>query len=177
MLLRLIIEDYKSHREGLLSQGFWALLVYRLSRPRMHMRSRIIRVPYFVINRTMQKFIEITCGISLPEGVTVQRRLVIDHFGGIIIHPGVVFGDDVTLRQGVTIGNKAASNSKGAPILGSRIDIGAGAKIIGPIRIGSDVQIGANAVVTKDVPDGAIAVGVPARFILRNMADVEDRPL
>ncbi len=165
MAIRHIAEDLKTHREGLLAQGFWALLVYRLSEPRTRIRSRIVRVPYFVLNRLAQKFIEMTCGIHLPESTVVGRRLNIEHFGGIIIHGRCVIGDDVTIRQGVTLGNKGAGQLAGAPRIGNRVDIGAGAKIIGDITIGDDARIGANAVVLSDVPAGALAVGVPARII------------
>lgn len=176
MALRTIIEDYRTQREGFLAQGFWALFVYRLSRPRMAIRSRLIRVPYFIINRFLQKWIEVTCGICLPEGVRVGRRLAIDHFGNIVINAGSVIGDDVTIRQGVTIGSKDAG-SKGAPVLKNRIDVGAGAKIIGSITIGNDVKIGANAVVIADVPDGPIAVGVPARNIMKNTTPLDQQAI
>lgn len=166
-MLRLIAEDLKTHREGLLAQGFWALLVYRLSAPRRRVRWRLVRIPYYVLNRLMQKWIEVTCGIHLPEAATIGRRLNIEHFGGIIFHAGVVIGDDVTIRQGVTIGNKGEGDPNHAPRVGNRVDIGAGAKILGGVTIGDDARIGANAVVVKDVPANATAVGVPARIIIR----------
>ncbi|MGI0523738.1 serine O-acetyltransferase [Rhizobium giardinii] len=165
MAIKDIIEDLKTHREGLLAQGFWALLVYRLSAPRKHVKSKIFRIPYFIVNRIMQKFIEVTCGIHLPESTAIGRRLNIEHFGGIIVHGHCVIGDDVTIRQGVTLGNKGAGNLAGAPRIGNRVDIGAGAKIIGNVTIGDDVRIGANAVVLTDIPSHSLAVGVPARVV------------
>ena len=77
-----------------------------------------------------------------------------------------VFGDDCVIRQGVTVGLRHRGQ-RGSPVLGDRVDIGAGAKLLGPIRIGNDVAIGANAVVLTDVPDGCVAVGVPARVLPR----------
>ncbi len=165
MAIKDIIEDFRTHREGILAQGFWALLVYRLSEPRKRVKSKIVRIPYFVVNRIMQKFIEVTCGIHLPESTTIGRRLNIEHFGGIIVHGHCVIGDDVTIRQGVSLGNKGEGNLTGAPRIGNRVDIGAGAKIIGDITIGDFVKIGANAVVLTDVPPNSVAVGVPARII------------
>ncbi|NOU42967.1 MAG: serine acetyltransferase [Methyloglobulus sp.] len=81
---------------------------------------------------------------------------------GIVIHGLSVIGDDCMIRQGVTIGNRHVDKPLEAPILGSRVNVGAGAKILGKIVIGDDVDIGANAVVIKDVPTNHIAVGVPA---------------
>ena len=104
---------------------------------------------------------QILTGIDLPCEVQIGRRLTIEHFGDIIISGDTVIGDDVVIRNGVTIGLRRTGIA-GAPIIGDRVDIGAGAKILGTIRIGNDVAIGANAVVLQDVPDNSLAVGVPA---------------
>lgn len=98
--------------------------------------------------------------------MTLGRRFKIEHFGGIIISGDAVFGDDVVIRNGVTVGLRH-TGIRGSPVIGDRVDIGAGAKILGNIRIGHDVAIGANAVVITDVPDNHLAVGVPARLIPR----------
>jgi serine O-acetyltransferase len=100
-------------------------------------------------------------GIELPCEVEIGRRFVIDHFGGIVISGYAKFGDDCRIRNGVVVG-LARVDDPCAPVIGDRVDIGAGAKVLGRIRIGNDVLIGANAVVTIDVPDNCIAVGVPA---------------
>jgi serine O-acetyltransferase len=84
------------------------------------------------------------------------------HFGDIIISGDTVFGDDVVIRNGVTVGLRR-TGIRGAPRIGNRVDIGAGAKILGDIVIGDDVAIGANAVVLQDVPAHSIAVGIPAQ--------------
>ena len=93
-------------------------------------------------------------------------RLRIDHFGGIIVSGDAAFGDDVVIRNGVTIG-LLRTGVRGSPRIGNRVDIGAGAKILGPITVGDDTTIGANAVVLQDVPPNSIAIGIPARIIPR----------
>ena len=155
-------EDLRGYREGLLAQGFWALQVYRFGHARFKVRSALIRKPWGALHLVLSKLIEITCGISIGATAHIGRRFVIDHFGGIVIHGHAVIGDDCVVRQGVTIGNKTLDKPLDAPTIGSRVNIGAGAKLIGKITIGDDCSIGANAVVITDVPSGSIAVGVPA---------------
>jgi serine O-acetyltransferase len=116
--------------------------------------------------KLLRAAMHVLTGIDLPCEAKVGRRLRIDHFGGIIVSGDAVIGDDVVLRNGVTIGLKR-TNERGAPVIGNRVDIGAGAKILGPIRIGDGAVIGANAVVVHDVPAGAVAVGIPARVLPR----------
>ncbi|NML12857.1 serine acetyltransferase [Sphingobium sp. AR-3-1] len=163
-MIRLIIEDLKTQHEGILSQGFWALLCYRLSHPRMRCRIPVVRHIWFVLNCILRKFAEMATGIMLPESAVIGRRLTIEHFGTIIIHGSVVIGDDCIIRQGVTIGNRHMDKPMSAPQLGNRVQVGAGAKVLGAISIGDDAVIGANAVVLKDVPASAVAVGIPAQI-------------
>lgn len=160
-------EDLQTHREGLLAQGFWAIAVYRISHPRINCRSRFIRKCWRVPNVFLQKFIELTTGITLPETAIVGRRLNIEHFGCIVIHGATVIGDDCVIRQGVTLGNRYVEQPMAAPTLGNRVQIGAGAKVLGGVRIGDDVVIGANAVVLSDIPNGYSAIGIPARAVAR----------
>lgn len=155
-------EDLRGYREGLLAQGFWALQVYRFGHARLRVRYAWIRKPWGLLHIILSKWIELTCGITIGAHAQIGRRLVIEHFGGIVIHGHAVIGDDCMIRQGVTIGNKNRDRPLEAPIIGSRVDIGAGAKILGLVRVGDDCSIGANAVVIKDVPARSIAVGVPA---------------
>ena len=163
-LISLIVEDFQAQREGFLSQGFWVLLVYRLSHPRIYCKVRPLRVVWYVVNLLSQKLIEMITGITIPETVRIGRRLQIEHFGGIILHGSVVIGDDCLIRHGVTLGNRRADAPTEAPTLGNHVDIGAGAKILGAVTLGDRCRIGANTVVTLDVPADAIAVGVPARI-------------
>lgn len=164
-ILSLILEDKRSQREGWLAQGFWALLVFRLSAGRTRVRSRILRFLWGIPNLLLLKSVEIVTGITLPETTRLGRRLCIEHPGGIVIHGNSVIGDDCRIRQGVTLGAKTHLRPLDAPALGNRVDVGAGAKILGAIQIGDDVVIGANAVVIRDVPSGAVAVGIPARIL------------
>jgi serine O-acetyltransferase len=107
----------------------------------------------------------IITGIQIPRGCKIGPGLRIYHFGCLVLNPLTVIGKNCTLRHGVTIGNRNEIDD--VPVLGDNVDIGAGAKVLGRIKIGNNVSIGANAVVITDVPDDHIAVGVPARVILK----------
>lgn len=140
---------------GVLSQGFQALLVYRVFRWCYERRIPVLPIRFFV-----ERFIEITTGISIPVETRIGRGLRIHHFGGIIFHPEAVIGEGCTVYHGVTLGDLGGKG--GAPRVGSHVVIGAGAKLLGEIEIGDGCWIGANAVVLTSVPAGCLAVGVPA---------------
>ncbi|MCX6602019.1 MAG: serine acetyltransferase [Acidobacteria bacterium] len=159
-------EDYRMHEGHVSSQGFWVMIPYRFGRWRYQLRPALLRKPMSMIYRVLKTLSQILTGIDLPCEVAIGRRFRIEHFGGIIISGDAVIGDDVVLRHGVTIGLKHRDDP-GSPVVGNRVDIGAGAKLLGKIRIGDDVLIGANAVVITDVPANSIAVGVPARILPR----------
>lgn len=159
-------EDWDTYERDWARQGLWVMLVYRFGRWRYGIRSRWLRWPFSLLYRLLKVASQILTGIDLPCEVTLGRRFLIEHFGGIIISGDTVIGDDVIVRNGVTIGLRR-TGERGAPVIGNRVDIGAGAKVLGPITIGDDVAIGANAVVITDVPANALAVGVPARIIPR----------
>lgn len=164
-----IREDWRTHERDWARQGFWVMLVYRLGRWRYGIDNRVLRWPFSVLYKLLKVLSQILTGIDLPCETRVGRRFLIEHFGGIIISGDAVFGDDCVVRNGVTVGLRHRG-VRGAPVIGDRVDIGAGAKVLGPIRIGDDVAIGANAVVIQDVPAGHLAVGVPARIIQRRAA-------
>jgi serine O-acetyltransferase len=161
-----IREDWRTHGRQLSRQGFWTLIVYRFGRWRYTIRWRGLRLPFSFLYKFLKPVSEILTGIELPCEATLGRRFRIDHFGGIVISGDAVFGDDCVIRNGVTVGLKN-TGQRGSPRLGNRVDVGAGAKILGPITIGDDVLIGANAVVLTDVPSYSIAVGIPARVLPR----------
>ena len=105
-------------------------------------------------------------GIEIHPGASLGRRLFIDHGMGVVIGETAEVGDDCTLYHGVTLGGTTWKRGKRHPSLGSGVVIGAGAKLLGPIAVGDRARVGSNAVVVKDVPPGATAVGIPARIIL-----------
>ncbi len=143
------------------AQGFWAMVVYRFGRWRYGVRPILLRKLMSLLYRIAFKCVQVITGIELPCEVELGRNFVIDHSGGIVISGYARFGDNCRIRTGVVVG-LARVDEPGAPVIGDRVDIGAGAKVLGRIRIGSDVLIGANAVVIRDVPDQSIAAGVPA---------------
>ncbi len=103
-------------------------------------------------------------GIEIHPGATIGRRVFIDHGMGIVIGETAEIGDDATLYHGVTLGGTSWNKGKRHPTLGRNVVVGAGAKILGPITVGDDAKVGSNAVVVRDVPPGATAVGIPARI-------------
>jgi len=104
-------------------------------------------------------------GIEIHPGATIGRRVFIDHGMGIVIGETAVIGDDCTLYHGVTLGGTSWKKGKRHPTLGRGVVIGAGAKVLGPIEVGDGAKIGSNAVVVRDVPADATAVGIPARVV------------
>ena len=104
-------------------------------------------------------------GIEIHPGATIGRRFFIDHGMGVVIGETSEIGDDCTLYHGVTLGGTTWNKGKRHPTLLSNVVVGAGAKILGPITIGNGAKVGSNAVVVKDVPEGATAVGIPARLV------------
>lgn len=164
-----IREDWHTYERDPWRQGLWAMLAYRFGRWRYRVRPALLRKPLSFVYKLAKIASQILTGIDLPCETAVGRRLKFEHFGGIIISGDTVIGDDVIIRNGVTIGLKR-THEPGAPLIGDRVDIGAGAKILGRIRVGDDAVIGANAVVLQDVPAGALAVGIPARIIERKRA-------
>ena len=110
--------------------------------------------------------------IEIHPAATIGRRLFIDHGTGVVIGETTEIGDDCTIYQGVTLGGTGKDKGKRHPTLGDRVMVGAGAKVLGPIRIGNDVRIAAGAVVLSDIPDNCTAVGVPARVVRKNGAKI-----
>ena len=105
-------------------------------------------------------------GIEIHPGATIGRRVFIDHGMGIVIGETAEIGEDSTLYHGVTLGGTSWNKGKRHPTLGRGVVIGAGAKVLGPILVGDGAKIGCNAVVVRDVPRGATAVGIPARVLV-----------
>jgi serine O-acetyltransferase len=165
-IVALLREDYVTHERDLLAQGLWALAVHRFGNWRMGIRSKILRAPFSIAYGILRKVVQWTCGIKLDYTVKVGRRLKIEHFGGMILGARSI-GDDVIIRQNTTLGVRRTNEVRGKPIIEDRVDIGCGVCILGNVTVGHDSVIGANAVVIRDVPAFALAVGVPARMMPR----------
>lgn len=153
--------DLRSHQGDWGAQGFWVMVVYRFGRWRYGIQPALLRKPFSMLYKFSYKLIQVITGIELPCEAEVGHGFVIDHFGGIVVSGYARFGNNCRIRNGVVVGLSRVEDPC-APVIGDNVDIGAGAKILGPIRIGNNVLIGANAVVVRDVPDDSIAVGVPA---------------
>lgn len=164
-LLAQIKEDWIAHGRDWTLPGFRAVAVQRFGVWRMTIKPLIFRAPLSVLYRALYRKIRNGYGIELPYTVQLGRRVIIEHQSGIVIHGYSVIGNDCIIRQGVTLGNRYLDRPFDAPKLGNRVNIGAGAKILGNLTIGDDACIGANAVVLSDIPPGSTAVGIPAKLI------------
>ncbi len=139
--------------------GFHALLFHRVAHWLWNARLR-----WF--GRLVSHMGRFFTGIEIHPGATIGRRVFIDHGMGVVVGETAEIGDECTLYHGVTLGGTSWNKGKRHPTLGRGVVIGAGAKVLGPIVIGDGARIGSNAVVVKDVPPGATAVGIPARIIV-----------
>ena len=144
---------------GLISQQFLAILTYLIFH---YLKNKSI--PTLLFRFPIEKVVEPVSGVCIPAACKIGPGLRIYHFGGIIMHENVQIGSHASLYHDVTIGVKHSASDK-APKIGDHVEIGAGARILGDITIGNHVTIGANSVVLCDVPDGCIAVGLPAKII------------
>ncbi|MCC6868024.1 MAG: serine O-acetyltransferase [Burkholderiales bacterium] len=127
--------------------------------------SRLWRIDLRWLARWLAHWGRWLTGIEIHPGATIGRRVFIDHGMGVVIGETAIIGDDCTLYHGVTLGGTSWHKGKRHPTLGRGVIVGAGAKILGPILIADDAKIGSNAVVVRDVPTGATAVGIPARIV------------
>lgn len=155
-------EDWAAHGRDWTLPGFRAVAVARFGAWRMGVKPKLLRAPLSVLYRVLYRRVRNVYGIELPYSVELGRNVVFEHQGAVVIHGCAKIGDGCIIRQGVTIGNRTLDKPLEAPTLGRNVNVGAGAKILGGLTIGDNAVIGANAVVLKDVPAGALAVGVPA---------------
>jgi len=138
--------------------GLHAILFHRLNH-------KLWNAGWYWFGRTLSTFARWLTGVEIHPGATIGERFFIDHGMGIVIGETAEIGNDCTLYHGVTLGGTSWQKGKRHPTLGNDVVIGAGAKVLGPVKIGNGARIGSNAVVVKDVPAGATVVGIPARIV------------
>lgn len=158
-----IFQDWKNNKSNI--KGKLVLVLFRVcsigSRGKLQF---VFLLPFLILYRLL---IEWTLGIEIPYKTIIGSGCKLYHGQALVINDGTVIGKNCTLRHSTTIGNKQLSDGKfsSCPIIGDEVDIGSNVCIIGPIKIGNNVKIGAGTVVVKDIPDGAIVVGNPARIM------------
>jgi serine O-acetyltransferase len=138
--------------------GLHAILLHRLAH-------HLFRLHVPLIPRLVSQFSRFLTGIEIHPGAQIGRRFFIDHGSGVVIGETSEIGDDVLLYQGVTLGGTGAEKGKRHPTVGNRVVMGTGAKVLGNIRIGDNVKIGAGSVVVHSVPDNSTVVGIPGRVV------------
>src|SRR6187399_1278617 len=137
--------------------GVHAVLFHRLAHP-------LYKAGVPLVPRLISQISRWLTGIEIHPGATIGRRFFIDHGMGVVIGETSVVGDDVMLYHDVTLGGRSMAKVKRHPTVGDRVTIGSGARVLGDINLGDDSKVGANSVVTRDVPPGAVAVGIPAQI-------------
>lgn len=175
--IKLIYSDYCKYRKYganffaivFFTQGFWAIFQYRIAH---FIFQKITLQPFRAIALLFmlfwQKTIEVLTGISIPASARIGHSFYIAHFGGIILNANTIIGSNCNISQGVTIGVSGQGDNRGVPVLHDNIYIGANSVIAGNISIGNNVLIGACSLVTTDLNDNVVAVGVPATEISGN---------
>jgi len=138
--------------------GVHAIIFHRIAH-------RIWKIKLFWLGRLISHISRLLTGIEIHPGAIIGSRFFIDHGMGVVIGETSIVGDDCTIYHGVTLGGTSWKQGKRHPTLENKVVVGAGAKILGPITIGSGAKIGSNAVVVKDIPKNVVAVGIPARIV------------
>lgn len=168
-VLALMLEDLQTARRE--DPAARTLVEVALGYPGVHavwayrVTHRMWHAGFKLSARLLSQLVRAATGVEIHPGAVLGRRLFIDHGMGVVIGETAEVGEDVTIFHGTTLGGTSMSKGKRHPTVGSHVVIGAGAKVLGPITIGDRAKIGANAVVVKDVPSGAVSVGVPARTL------------
>jgi len=166
-LHELIAEDFVTHERNLVSPGFWALAVHRLGARVDRLGPHSARKPLTSAHKLLATTVDWVWGIRVPTHTRVGRRVHIWHFGSLLLNARSI-GDDVHIRHDTTFGPLRAARQddlSALPVIGSRVEIGAGACVLGGITIGDGARVGANTVVIEAVPPGATVFGVPSRVI------------
>lgn len=154
---------------ALLYSGFHAVTAHRLAHY-LHNKG------YVLTARALSQFMKMITGIEIHPGATIGKGLFIDHGSGVVIGETAEIGDNCTLYQGVTLGGTGKDSGKRHPTLGNNVMVGAGAKVLGPFKVGDHAKIAAGAVVLKEIPENSTAVGIPAK-VVRRAGEVVDQDL
>lgn len=162
-LWRQIAEDWRAHGRDWTRPGFRAVAVHRFGAWRMGVRSKVLRAPLSLIYRYLFRRCRNLYGIELPFSVKLGRRVIVEHQGGIVVHGACEIGDDCIIRQNCTLGLRRLDDLTAAPVLEDGVELGAGAVVLGRVRLGRGARVGANAVVLHDVAAGVSVFGIPAR--------------
>lgn len=157
-----IVADWRAHGRDWTKPGFRAVAVHRFGVWRMTIRPKLLRAPFSIVYGFLFRHCRNHYGIELPYTVKLGRDVVVEHQGAIVVHGACEIGNGCIIRQGCTLGLRRLDDLTAAPILGEDVELGAGAVILGRIRLGNGVRVGANAVVLDDVPAGATVWGIPA---------------
>lgn len=152
----------------LLYSGVHAILAHRVAH-------RLYRNGYYFSARAVSQFSRFLTGIEIHPGAKIGKGFFIDHGMGVVIGETTEIGDGCTIYQGVTLGGTGKDVGKRHPTIGNNVMIGAGAKVLGPVKIGSNSKIASNAVVIREVPENCTAVGIPARIVRRDGIRVYDQ--
>jgi len=163
-LLEQIKDDWVNHGKDWTKPGFRALAYHRFGNWRMTVKPKLFRAPLSILYRFLYRRARNLYGIEIPYSAKIGQGVVFEHQHGIVVHGNAIIGDNCTIRQGVTIGNRYIDKPTEAPVLGNNVNVGAGAKLLGKITIGENVNVGANAVVIKNIENGISAVGLSSSY-------------
>jgi serine O-acetyltransferase len=165
-LWQLLVEDWRTHHRRFMLPGFHAVAVHRIgvwARGQVWPVRKGVGLLYTAVATLLIRGVY---GVELPRTTVVGRRVCIGHHQGVVIGTSVVIGDDCLIRQGLTLGQTAdADGPMGQPVVGNGVHFGAGATVIGSVRIGDGARIGPGAIVTTNIPPGATAFAAPARVM------------
>ena len=151
----------------LLYSGVHAIIAHRIA-------NKLYKKKFYFAARAVSQASKVMTGIEIHPAATIGKGLVIDHGTGVVIGETAEIGDNCTIYQGVTLGGTGKDVGKRHPTLGNNVMVGAGAKVLGPLRIGDNTKIAANAVVLDEIPENCTAVGIPAKIVKREGVKIVD---
>ncbi len=148
------------------SQGIWCLISYRMGRyVRKDFKLPFLRSIFKIVTHVAHFVLTVVTKIEISFDVDIKGGFYIGHFGYIVVNSTVKIGSNCNISQGCVIGEGGRGSLRGTPVIGSQVYIAPGAKIFGPITIGDNVAVGANAVVNDSIPDNAVVVGIPGKIV------------